>query len=156
MRYCERIRAKDRALREFLNGHCLSDVVEVDQWLLHLSHLKKTLGNLNNDVSFVATLLVKRYLNVRFGIADFDAAAKPQGAPGIDVEAVTPDGISVVGELKTTVPYQPGFGAQQKLSIRKDLARLASHRADYRIMFVLIPKPIVHFAPRVSLLPPVV
>jgi hypothetical protein len=83
--------------------------------------------------------LAKAYLNRRFGITDFDAAGKPQGASGIDIEARTADGKIVVGELKTTKPYQPGFGAQQRTSILKDLSRLATSRADHRIMFVVDP-----------------
>jgi hypothetical protein len=135
-RFCEGIRTKDRALRDLLKTNELSDPVDADQWLSHLCKMKALLGNVNNDVSFLATLIVKRYLSERFGI-EFDAAAKAQGAPGIDIEAKTKDGQSVVGELKTTTPYQPGFGAQQKVSIRKDLARLANHSADHRIMFVI-------------------
>jgi hypothetical protein len=30
--------------------------------------IKSALGNLNNDLAFVATLLVKRYLEKRFGV----------------------------------------------------------------------------------------
>ncbi len=96
-------------------------------------------GNINNDVGFLATLLVKRFLAGRFGITDFDAAEKPQGASGIDIEAQTSDGRKIVGELKTTKPYQPGFGAQQRSMILKDLARLATSPADYRFMFVTDP-----------------
>jgi hypothetical protein len=45
----------------------------------------------------------------------------------------------VVGELKTTKPYQPGFGAAQRTHILKDLARLATSSADHRFMFVVDP-----------------
>ncbi|HWD37274.1 MAG TPA: hypothetical protein VG944_00365 [Fimbriimonas sp.] len=102
-----------------------------------MTNLKHTLGNLNNDVGFVATLLVKAYLEKRFAITDFDAGAKAQGAPGIDIVAKTIDGKMIVGELKTTKPYQPGFGAQQRTTIIKDLNRLASSTADHRLMFVI-------------------
>lgn len=84
-------------------------------------------------------MLAKDYLTDRFGITDFDAASKPQGAPGIDVEIVTSDGLKIVGELKTTKPYQPGFGAAQKANIKKDMERLAMTEADHRIMFVTDP-----------------
>lgn len=136
---CQSIRTKDAALRSFVERERLSDPLDVRQWLRYLIGIKHSLGNLNNDIGFVATLLAKAYLSRRFGIADFDAAAKAQGAPGIDIEAQTADGRIVVGELKTTKPYQPGFGAAQRASLLKDLARLASASADHRLMFVVDP-----------------
>jgi hypothetical protein len=80
----------------------LSNPVDATHWLRYLLGIKHSLGNLNNDIGFVATLLAKEYLNRRFGIADFDAAGKAQGAFGIDIAARTADGRTVVGELKTT------------------------------------------------------
>lgn len=106
-------------------------------WLAYLTGIKSALGNLNNDLGFVATLLVKGYLQERFGIVDFDAAGKPQGASGVDIEARTADGMTIVGELKTTKPYQPGFGAAQRTAIIKDLTRLGGSAADHRFMFVV-------------------
>jgi hypothetical protein len=138
-RYCETIRGKDHMLRKFLSEQVLSDEIDPAQWLAYLTTIKTIVGNINNDVGFLATLLVKRYLEDRFGITDFDAAGKPQGASGIDIEAQTSKGRKIVGELKTTKPYQPGFGAQQRSMILKDLARLATSQADYRFMFVTDP-----------------
>jgi hypothetical protein len=138
-RFCQLIRAKDVALRSFLDHERLSNPVDAPHWLRYLLGIKHSLGNLNNDIGFVATLLAKQYLNRRFGITDFDAAGKAQGASGIDIAARTADGRTVVGELKTTKPYQPGFGAAQRTSILKDLARLASTTADWRFMFVIDP-----------------
>lgn len=67
-------------------------------------------------------------------------AERRRGAAGMDIDAITLDGLIIVGELKTTKPYQPGFGAQlgaqQRTMILKDLDRLQSTAADYRIMFV--------------------
>ena len=136
-KFCEAIYAKDRALREFMNSNRLTDPVDPGHWLTYLTEIKHTLGNINNDVSFVATLLIKEFLHQRFRITDFDAGGKPQGAPGIDVSTITPDGKVVVGELKTTKPYKPGFGAQQRKTILKDLDRLATTTADHRFMFVI-------------------
>jgi hypothetical protein len=136
---CEVIRGKDGALRNFLAGNALADPVEAVQWLSYLVGIKHALGNLNNDVSFVATLLVKKYLQQRFAITNFDAGGKAQGAGGLDVQATTADGKVIAGEIKTTRPYQPNFGAAQRMSILKDLARLASTEADHRLMFVIDP-----------------
>jgi len=85
--------AKDRALRAFMD--CNRPCAEPAGLLTYLTALKNTLGNLNNDVSFVASLLVKPFLKSRFGI-EFDAALKPQGAAGVDVECTLPDGTLIV------------------------------------------------------------
>jgi hypothetical protein len=138
-RYCEAIRTKDKALRRFLSENSLADAANETEWLRYLIGIKSTLGNLNNDLSFIATLLVKAFLLQRFSITDFDAGGKAQGASGIDIEARTADGKTIAGELKTTRPYQPGFGAAQRTTILKDLARLASAVADHRFMFVVDP-----------------
>jgi hypothetical protein len=138
--YCAVIREKDRRLRALLAAQSLPETVDAAAWLSYLTALKTILGNVSNDLGFVATLLVKDYLARRFGIADFDAAAKAQGASGIDIEARTTQGEAVAGELKTTTPYQPGFGAQQRATMIKDLARLAASPAPHRLMFVTDPE----------------
>ena len=63
-----------------------------------MSAAKAVHGNLSNVIGFVATPLMKRYLASRFGIADFDSAAKAQGAAGIDIDVRTPDGETIAGE----------------------------------------------------------
>jgi hypothetical protein len=136
-RSCEGIRRKDKALRTFLGGNSLPEIVDGRSWLIYLTGIKSALGNLNNDIGFAATLLVKAYLRDRFGVTDFDAAGKMQGAAGVDVEARAADGRRIVGEIKTTKPYQPGFGAAQRTQMLKDLHRLAASAADHRFMFVV-------------------
>jgi hypothetical protein len=49
----------------------------------------------------------------------------------MDIEAITLDGLIIVGELKTTEPYQPGFGAQQRTMIMKDLDRCKARRLPF-------------------------
>jgi hypothetical protein len=122
LRYCLNIASKDSALRGLLDAR--QPGAEPAGMFDYLVAVKNILGNLNNDISFVASLLVKPFLRQRFGI-EFDAALKPQGAPGMDVDCTLQDGTRIVGELKTTKPYQPGFGAAQKREITKDLLRLA-------------------------------
>jgi hypothetical protein len=139
-RYGHEIRNKDGALRDFISGNALPLYLDERAWLTYLTGIKAILGNLSNDIGFVATLLVKRYLAERFAIVDFDAAAKAQGAPGEDIVAVTADGRQIIGELKTTTPYQPGFGSQQRTTIIKDLVRLAASPAYFRFMFVTDPE----------------
>jgi hypothetical protein len=133
LRYWTLIVSKDSALRALLSDRKPGgDALAMFDYLVAV---KNTLGNLNNDMSFVASLLVKPFLRKRFEI-DFDAALKPQGAPGMDIDCTLPDGTRIVGELKTTKPYQSGFGAAQKREITKDLLRLAGTAAAHRFMFV--------------------
>ncbi|HEX7882425.1 MAG TPA: hypothetical protein VF499_06790 [Afipia sp.] len=136
IRFSQSILQKQSALRSFLAERDLQADIDPAAWFHFLNGIKGVLGNLNNDIAFVATLLIKSYLKERFSIIYFGAGNKAQGAPGIDIEAKTPDGKTIVGELKTTKPYQPGFGAAQKTSILKDMNRLASTEADFRLMFV--------------------
>jgi len=123
-------------MREFLNEKALVEPAEPAEWYAFLSALRQIQGNLSNDVSFIATLLAKRYLRSKFGV-DFDAAEKPQGAPGIDIDVQTSDGHRIVAEIKTTVPYQASdFGAQQAASFKKDFVKLAASSATHKFLFV--------------------
>lgn len=134
--YWQVIHGKDLALRQLLRDKSLPETYLPTEWFKYLACVRDALGNLSNSLGFVATLLAKEYLAGRFGVLDFDAAQKAQGAPGIDIEIRTPGGLAIIAEIKTTKPYQPGFGANQKMTILKDLNRLSSLTADHRIMFV--------------------
>ena len=123
-------------MRKFLNDNALIEPPDPVAWHSFLSALRKIQGNLSNDGSFIATLLAKQYLQSKFGV-DFDAAEKPRGAPGIDIDIKTSDGLRIVAEIKTTVPYQVSdFGAQQAASFKKDFVKLAASEADYKFLFV--------------------
>lgn len=80
--------------------------------------------------------MAKHFLEQKFGPIDLDAGEKPQGAPGPDIGIELPDGRLVHCEIKTTKPYQPGFGAQQKAMMKKDLAKLKSSNTDLKFMMV--------------------
>jgi hypothetical protein len=135
-RYCDQIREKDEALRRFLASQSLGDPSDIRSWFEYLTSVKDILGNINNSIGFLATLLAKARLSEQFDLEDFDAAEKAQGAPGPDILARTKDGKTVLCEIKTTKPYQPGFGAQQKAKIKEDLQKLARASADHKLMFV--------------------
>jgi hypothetical protein len=134
--YCASIKDRDTELRGFLSVQSLADLPDPRTWLLYLTQIKDILGNTSNSIGFLATLLAKDYLARRFSVVGFDAAAKAQGAPGPDIEVRTSDGKLVRCELKTTRPYQPGFGANQKKEILKDLKKLVECSADYKLMLV--------------------
>jgi hypothetical protein len=79
-RLCDLIRVKDRALRAYIADHDLAEQPDAKQWLGYLAGIKDVLGKINNDIGFIATLLIKSYLASRFSISDFDAGVKAQGA----------------------------------------------------------------------------
>ncbi len=81
--------------------------------------------------------MAKDYLAKKFRLHPFDAAAKAQGAPGLDIDVQTLDGQRVIGEIKTTTPYLPNdFGAQQRSAFEKDFEKLTTTAADHRFLFV--------------------
>jgi hypothetical protein len=134
--YCSEIAARVSRMRTFLNENNLADPPDAAAWHSFLSALCSIQGNINNDGSFVATLLAKKYLQSKFRV-DFDAADKPQGAPGIDIDVRTLEGQHIVAEIKTTVPYKPSdFGGNQADHFKKDFAKLTASKADYKFLFV--------------------
>lgn len=135
-RYLTEIANRMVAMKEYLDSHAVPTLNTPTDLLGFLATLRQIQGNLSNDVSFAATLMAKEFLSSRFGVT-FDAAEKPQGAPGIDIELQLPDGKRLAAEIKTTVPYQANdFGAQQAASFKKDFAKLSLASADHKFLFV--------------------
>ena len=54
---CGQIREKDTALRLFLHTHGLADPPDAHLWFRYLTGVRQVLGNLSNDLGFLATLL---------------------------------------------------------------------------------------------------
>lgn len=127
-------------LRHFLNLLDLEHGVKVEEWFDRLAQIKAIQGNSNNDVSFTACLMAKAYLISEFGEIDgYDVSAKPQGAPGLDIDIQTKRGQRIIGEIKTTVPYSGArndLGSQQKSSFQKDFTKLNNTPADFKYLFV--------------------
>lgn len=134
--YSASIHSKLQELRAFFTDNALDTEAHPNDTYLFLSKLKAVLGNVNNDISFVATLMAKEYLSRSFDVSRFDAAEKAQGAPGIDIEFRTQDGKRIAAEIKTTFPYQPGFGAKQREMISKDIEKLKKSDADVKFLFL--------------------
>lgn len=113
--YIEEIRRRINRVRFFLVERPLPDAEDSVGWYRYLACLKSIQGNANNDISFAATMMAKAYLAARYPLPPLDAADKPQGAPGLDLDLNLADGRRLVAEIKTTVPYNPDdLGAQQK------------------------------------------
>ena len=139
LRYCRDIFNRVSRIREFLSCNELPDPPDPAEWHRFIAALRLIQGNLSNDGSFVATLLAKDFLATRHKVS-FDAAEKPQGAPGIDISVTAPDSSRIVAEIKTTVPYAGSdFGAQQAASFKKDFAKLVASDADYKYLLVTDP-----------------
>lgn len=132
------VERRQSELRAFLlqQARPLSDG-PLSDWFTFLSAIKQITGNASNDLSFIATLLAKEYLCSVLVMAPFDAALKPQGAPGLDIDERTRSGERVVAEIKTTVPYLgTDLGAQQKTAFRKDFAKLQLAEAPHKFFFL--------------------
>ena len=103
----------------------------------YLARMKEIQGNTDNGTSLVACLLAKEYLYQHLTMVPFDVAAKPQGAPGLDIDERTTDDARVVAEIKTTVPYgAKDLGAAQKASFESDFKKLGAAQAHHRFFFV--------------------
>jgi len=117
------------------------NVSNTDQEIEHIfkviTGLKSIQGNINNDSSFIATLLAKKYLYEKYQEATFDASDKAQGAPGLDIDFRKTDGCRIIGEIKTTFPYKKNdFGANQQENILNDLRKLRSENAGEKYFFL--------------------
>lgn len=137
--YLDLLRLRLKELHNFLNTLDLDNVDELDWWLDTLREIRIIQGNTSNDLSLIACLLAKRYLSSRHLLLHFDAAAKPQGAPGLDIDIQTEDGQRIIGEIKTTIPYSGAkndLGANQKASFLKDFEKLNKQDADHKYFFV--------------------
>jgi hypothetical protein len=135
------VRNRLQAVQRILEGHDLSaEFLDARKCFQLLKRVKDALGNSNNDVSFVATLLAKEYLAGRHSGCAFDCAAKSQSAPGLDIDVVVGNQ-RIVGEIKTTYPYnETDFGAAQLDSFRADFAKLAAAKADAKYLFLTEPE----------------
>ena len=135
---CLEIASRVSKLRSFLDEADLGDSEDVPQWYSFLARIRLIAGNLSNDISFVATLLAKQYLASKFSdIPQFDAADKPQGARGLDIDLIISDGRRIVGEVKTNFPYNiRDFGGNQASEFRKDLHKLRNEDAYAKFLFV--------------------
>lgn len=138
----ERIGDRIERLREYLIFHePPSADDEPERWFAYLSEMKAIQGNFSNDLSLVACLMARDYLTNRLDLAPFDVVSKPQGANGLDIDARTWTGERVIGEIKTTTPNKiTRFGAAQITSFRRDFAKLQTHRAEHKFMFVTDPR----------------
>ena len=116
------------------------DSEDVRTWLRYLAALKTLQGNSSNDMSFLACLLAKEYLEQQHGPLGLDVAAKAQGAAGLDIDVTTTAGARIVAEVKTMTPYRVReFGGNQRTAFKKDFAKLRTEVATHTYLFVTDP-----------------
>ena len=133
----ENIRQRLVQVRSHLSENDFPALENIPAWYSFLTELKIIQGNFNNDVSFLATLLAKQYLKEKYGLQHFNAADKPQGAPGLDINVTLSNGKRLVAEIKTTIPYKPDdLGAQQITSFKKDFKKLVEVKADIKLFLL--------------------
>ena len=133
----EDIRRRLERINSFLNEESFPDFEDAIAWFDYLNKIRIIQGNFSNDMGFVSTLLAKDYLEEVYSLKGFNAADKPQGAPGLDIDVKLPDGKHLVAEIKTTLPYKPNdLGAQQINTFKKDFKKLRDAIADVKIFFV--------------------
>ena len=137
LEYYKRISERIKKIHNFLNDHHIPQLGDSGDWYNFLAKYKSIQGNLYNDISFIATLMAKELLCMRYKTFSFDAAGKAQGAPGLDIDVHTKDGLRIIAEIKTTYPYKSDdLGAQQKASFKRDFDKLNSTDADEKFFFV--------------------
>jgi len=134
--HLEKQRQRLTELKAFLNTQPLpGDAAPTIEWLSYLLEMKSLLGHTHNATTVVATMLARDYLTSTLSMRPFDATTKPPGRPGLDIDEETTDGKRVIGEIKTTTPYQE-MGANQKTSLKKDFDRLELDSAAFKFFFV--------------------
>ncbi|MEN3772972.1 hypothetical protein [Priestia megaterium] len=107
------------------------------EWHEYIVPIRRILGNLDNDISFISCLLIKEFLIHKHHCNNLNVALKAQGAAGLDVDEITKDGKRIIGELKTTYPYLLNdLGGQQRENFKKDFEKLANTEADYKYFFL--------------------
>ncbi len=137
--YIEGIQQNVTTLHNYLNKTPAPIDDDPFAWFEFMIQIRIIQGNTSNELSFLACLLAKNYLSKRFEISEFDAAAKKQGAAGLDIDLITAEGKRVVAEIKTIIPYSEAkndLGAQQKASFKKDFDKLNKAKADNKFFFV--------------------
>jgi len=133
----QNIRNRIEQVRSYLIAKDLPNFEDIADWYNFLADIKSIQGNFNNDISFLATLMAKQYLEKKYSLLDFNAAEKAQSAPGLDIDVQLADGRRLVAEIKTTVPYKPNdLGSQQKNTFNKDFSKLSNAKADIKLFFL--------------------
>ncbi len=136
IRFFNSIRERVAALRQYLVANPEPGEDNAAGWYSYLSEFKSLQGNPNNDISFIATYMAKEYLSIHYEI-EFDAAEKPQGASGLDIDVISKTGERIVAEIKTTYPYKKNdLGAQQANTFKKDFRKLDESEAAHKFFFL--------------------
>lgn len=132
------IAGKIEKLKEYLvNENFSQDNQNMGYWYSYITQIKRIMRNFDNDISFISCLMAKEFLCRRHKFKTFDVSAKPQSAPGLDVDEMTLDGYRVIAEIKATIPYkETDLGSQQKSMFFKDFKKLRDSEAHYKYFFV--------------------
>jgi hypothetical protein len=135
--YLDSIYDKLRRIKHHLNNDFNKNYLDYIDLYDYLFEIKKITGNIHNDISFIACLMVKEFLRINHNLLELDVAAKAQGASGLDIDKESTDGKRIIGEIKTTSPYKNNdLGSSQRKSFFKDFKKLENNTASYKYFFV--------------------
>lgn len=124
-------------LRTYLASHPDPSPTDVRKWFEFVGGIRAIQGNVSNDASLLASILAREYLVTQANATAYDAAAKAQGAAGLDIDERTSDGRRIVGEIKTTVSHHANdLGAEQRKNFFKDFAKLTMAQAHAKYFFL--------------------
>jgi hypothetical protein len=125
-------------LHRYLDENIIDEKIDGKSFYNYLTNIKKIQGNFDTLISFTSCLMAKEYLLEKYDFkTSFDVSLKSQSAPGLDIDEITTDNKRIIGEIKTTIPYnQNDFGANQKENIINDLKKLKKTEADGKYFFV--------------------
>jgi hypothetical protein len=126
------INKKLEEIREFMETEDFQvEEGNVKAAIIKFMKFKEVVGNIGNDIHYLALHLANDYLFEKHGVTvDF---GKPPGCAGLDIELE-----DIVAEIKTNIPHLPNdFGAAQKREVRKDLERLELASEEHKYFFVV-------------------
>ena len=136
----EKLKDKFLKLNNLLKNSEYNIYNDLYEQYTYLNEFKKVLGNLNNDLSYIACLMTKQYLLKKHNFShDLDVSIKKQGTSGLDLDETTLENERCIAEIKTIFPYQNknNFGANQKKAFRNDFKKLKENDAKYKYLFVV-------------------
>lgn len=112
----------------------------INKYNVYRSIIKiKELGNVH--LHFIGLIHAKDFLLSKHeSLSNFDVSEKAQGSNGLDIDEKTSDGLRIIAEIKTTIPYDPKkkdkLGSVQETSFLNDFKKLKKEEAEFKYFFV--------------------
>jgi len=138
MKMLEKVKDKFLKLNDLLNNSEYNVSIDLYEQYIYLNEFKRIMGNYNNDLSYIACLMVKQYLLKKHNFSHLDMSIKKQATSGLDIDEITLENERCIAEIKTTFPFEKNdFGGNQKTRFRDDFKKLKENDAKFKYMFVV-------------------